>query len=154
MSCQIRAYQSDDEQDVLNIFRENTPEYFSPEEEKDLIYYLQNEIEDYFVAEINGKTAGAGGINYSRDKTIGHLSWAMVAPEYHRQGIGTLITSHRIRLLQQTETIATIYVRTSQKVFGFYEKSGFLLTGIVKDYWAPGFDMYDMIYTGCKAQGH
>lgn len=146
MSCLLRAYQPNDEQSVLDIFWKNTPEYFSPDEEKGLIYYLQNEIEDYFVAEIDGKIVGAGGINYSQNKTIGHLSWAMIAPEYHGQGIGTLITSYRIQLLQQSETISTIHVRTSQKVFGFYEKAGFRLTKIVKDYWAPGFDMYDMIY--------
>lgn len=146
MPCLIRTYQSNDEQAVLDIFWKNTPEFFSPDEEADLIFYLQNEIEDYFVAEFDGKVIGAGGINYSKENSIGHLSWAMIVPEYHGQGIGSLITSYRIQHLQQTNAITTIHVRTSQKVFKFYEKAGFQLTKIVEDYWAPGFDMYDMIY--------
>jgi len=37
-------------------------------------------------------------------------------------------------------------VRTSQFVYGFYEKHGFELKKVVKNYWAQGFDLYDMEY--------
>lgn len=142
----IRSYNKNDYDSVLNILRKNTPEYFSPDEEKDLIFYLDHEIEDYFVVEADGKVIGAGGINYSKDKTQGHFSWAMVDPDFQGKGIGKLISTHRLQILTDNPQILEIFVRTSQLVYGFYEKQGFHLTKIVKDYWAPGFDLYDMKY--------
>ncbi len=55
----IREYKNSDKEVVLNLLRLNTPKYFSPDEEKDLIYYLENEIDYYFVLEINNQIVGA-----------------------------------------------------------------------------------------------
>ena len=44
------------------------------------------------------------------------------------------------------QEIDAIIVRTSQLVFKFYEKHGFEVIEIVKDYWAKDFDLYYMIY--------
>jgi hypothetical protein len=41
----IRPYNISDKEALLRILKLNTPKYFSPEEEVDLVYYLQNEIE-------------------------------------------------------------------------------------------------------------
>ena len=45
-----------------------------------------------------------------------------------------------------SSSVRRITVRTSQLAFGFYEKRGFELKGIEKDYWAEGFDLYRMEY--------
>lgn len=53
---------------------------------------------------------------------------------------------HRIDKLNSIDSIKKITVRTSQVTYKFYEKQGFELFEIIKDYWADGFDMYNMEY--------
>lgn len=53
---------------------------------------------------------------------------------------------YRIEKLRSIDSIQKITVRTSQVAYKFYEKQGFELIEIIKDYWAEGFDMYSMEY--------
>lgn len=142
----IREYTLHDKKAVLNILRLNTPQYFSPEEEKDLIHYLDSEIDHYFVLELDNQIVGSGGINFPEDKTIGLISWGIIHPDYQKKSLGTALLKHRIEKLKEFNTIEQIVVRTSQVVYKFYEKSGFEIIEIVKDYWAKGFDLYKMKY--------
>ena len=143
----IRDYKKQDEEIVLNLLRLNTPAYFSPAEEKDLIYYLNNEIERYFVMELNNELIGCGGINFSEDKTLGKISWDILHPDHQGKGFGTLLLDHRITELNKIDSVKKITVRTSQLAYKFYKKSGFKLVETVKDYWANGFDLYLMEYS-------
>ena len=70
----IREFTKEDKSNVLDLFRMNTPAFFSPEEEKDLIFYLENEIEKYYVVLLDGKVAGCGGINFKENGAVGLLS--------------------------------------------------------------------------------
>ena len=142
----VRAYQPGDKQVVLHLLKLNTPGYFAPEEEKDLVHYLDHEIEQYFVVEVNKEVVGCGGINLADNKTTGKISWDIMHPGFQGKGLGTLLLHHRIDVLKKTKGIKKITVRTSQVAYRFYEKSGFVLTGKVKDYWAEGFDLYGMEY--------
>ena len=60
--------------------------------------------------------------------------------------MGTKLLKYRIDKLNSIDEIQKITVRTSQVAYLFYEKQGFELFEIIKDYWAPGFDMYNMEY--------
>ncbi|MBK9639247.1 MAG: GNAT family N-acetyltransferase [Bacteroidetes bacterium] len=142
----IRDFVQDDRKNVLELFRMNTPTFFSPEEEDDLIYYLDNEIEKYFVVQLDEKIVGCGGINFKDDGAIGLLSWDFLHPQVQRQGVGTILLKHRINILKSIPTVKKIKVRTSQHAYTFYEKGGFELIEKVKDYWAVGFDLYLMEY--------
>ncbi len=138
----IRPYSKEDKSQVLGIMAECIPTYFAPEELPELEYYLEHEIEHYFVAEIYGEIVGAGGINI--DGTVGKISWDFVKPNLHGKGIGKTLLEHRITLLKGIQNVSTIRVRTSQVVYQFYERNGFVLRSVQKDYWAPGFDLYLM----------
>lgn len=142
----IRAYNSNDKSTVLAILRLNTPNYFSTEEEAGFIHFLDHEIEVYYVTLLNDKIVGAGGINFNQQLKKGILSWGMIHPDYQRMSIGSTLLKHRIEVLKNRQEIDAIIVRTSQLVFKFYEKHGFEVTEIVKDYWAKGFDLYNMIF--------
>lgn len=140
----IRKYRVSDKLEVINLLKQNTPKYFAPEEEKDLIYYLENEIEDYFVTETNNELIGAGGINLKGTISTGYISWDFIHPDHQGKGIGSLLLKHRIKILKENSAVEKIIVRTTQHVFKFYEKCGFQLIEKTKDYWAEGFDLYEM----------
>ena len=145
-SITIREYKSIDKSTVMNLIRLNTPEYFAPEEEDDFSNYLDNERELYYVLLFNEKIVGCGGINFAENKTIGKISWDILHPEYQGKSLGTRLLEYRIEKLESIKSVQKITVRTSQVAYQFYEKQGFELKEIKKDYWAKGFDMYKMEY--------
>lgn len=144
-SFHIRAYQDFDQESVLSIFRLNTPRYFSPEEENDLIRFLEKEIAFYFVVESSGQVVGSGGINFQENHSIGILSWDLFHPDFQRKSLGTELLKFRIQKLSELN-ILRIRVRTSQLVYTIYQKNGFQLKEVVEDYWAAGIDLYLMEY--------
>jgi ribosomal-protein-alanine N-acetyltransferase len=142
----IREYQSKDKNEVINLLRLNTPEYFAVDEEEDLNKYLETEIELYYVLLYDQKIVGCGGINFVNNNISGRISWDIIHPDHQGKSLGTKLLKHRIDKLNSIEGIDKITVRTSQFAYKFYEKQGFELIEIKKDYWAEGFDMYNMEY--------
>ena len=140
----IRPYEKSDKTDVINLFRLNTPSYFSTEEEDDLIYFLENEREQYYVVSINEEIVGCGGYNFSEDKSIGVICWDIVHPNFQGKSVGRNLLNYRITQIKNVNSIRKITVRTSQLVYRFYEKQGFVLLEIVHDYWSKGFHLYRM----------
>ena len=145
-SITIREYKSIDKSTVINLIKLNTPKYFAPEEENDFSNYLDNERELYYVLLFNEKIVGCGGINFAENKTIGKISWDILHPEYQGKSLGTRLLEYIIEKLESIKSVQKITVRTSQVAYQFYEKQGFELKEIKKDYWAKGFDMYKMEY--------
>ena len=142
----IRKYEPSDKPRLLEILKTNIPDYFAESELSDLEEYLDHKVELYFVAELNGAITGAGGINIDTDRRTGKISWDYIDRKNHGAGIGRALLQHRLRLLLAMNTIEHITVRTSQVAYRFYEKNGFVLREVVKDYWAEGFDLYSMEY--------
>lgn len=141
----IRKYNSSDRDKIIQLFRRNTPLYFHPTEEADLVHYLDYQIEDYFVFENNKEILGAGGINYEMESKTAIISWDFIHPSHHRKGIGRLLMERRLDHIQSKKYFNKIKVRTSQLSYKFYEKLGFQLKEIKLDYWQKGFDLYLMI---------
>lgn len=140
----IRKYVSEDQPLLIELLRENTPKYFSESEEHDFITYLNTEIEDYFVVELNKVIVGCGGINYEEKKAKSIISWDIISSNHQGVGIGSSLLQHRLDVIKANELIKTVIVRTSQHVFPFYEKHGFDLKYTKEDYWEKGFDLYYM----------
>ena len=140
----IRSYDSNDRQEVIALLRSNTPNFFAPSEEDDLKEYLDTEIEDYFVVEENREIIGSGGINYLPEQKMARISWDIIRSDSQGKGIGRKLLEHRIHYLNKNEWIDLITVRTSQLTHQFYEKIGFRLIEVKKDFWAIGFDLYYM----------
>ncbi|WP_297904791.1 GNAT family N-acetyltransferase [uncultured Parabacteroides sp.] len=142
----IREYRTADREAVMNLIRLNIPTYFAAEEELDLARYLDEEVELYYVLLFDGTIVGCGGINFADNRTTGRISWDIVHPAYQGKSLGTRLLRYRIEKLKSIDSIQKITVRTSQLVYKFYEKQGFVLLETQKDYWAAGLDMYKMEY--------
>lgn len=142
----IRPYSPSDDPALLELLRLNIPQYFAESEKADLIEYLANHIDHYYIVEIDKMIKGCGGFNRTPDNKRGVLSWDIIHPDAQGKGIGSTLAKFRIAEMQKLG-VAEIGVRTSQHVYKFYEKMGFTLKEIVKDYWAEGFDLYDMEFT-------
>ncbi|PWJ42313.1 GNAT family N-acetyltransferase [Sediminitomix flava] len=140
----IRKYTPKDKNELLKLFRLNSPKYFDSSEEVDFEDYLEHEIEDYFIYETNNQIIGCGGINYFLEGGIARISWDIIHPEFHGKGIGKKLTENRLSIIRENKDIQKIIVRTSQIVYPFYEKMGFELEKVVKDFWAENYDLYQM----------
>ena len=149
-SITIREYLPTDKEAVLNLIKWNTPDYFADKEADDFSRYLDKEIEMYYVLLVDRKVVGCGGINFAENKTIGKISWDIIHPDFQGKSLGTKLLKYRIEVLRTIPGIQKITVRTSQVAYKFYEKQGFTLNEIKKDYWAEGFDMYSMEYEGYR----
>ena len=139
---EIKKYTDSDKTLVLDLLSTNIPDYFAKSEVDDLIYYLDNFADNYFIVKQGEEVLGSGGFNLTEDGRIARLSWDIVNPAFQRKGIGTYITTYRLQQILKIPTVEIVSVRTSQLVYRFYEKFGLILQEIIPDYWAKGFDMY------------
>lgn len=140
----IRLYTQSDYFKLIELLRLNIPQYFARSEEQDFIDYLHRYALTYYIVEMDGEMVGGGGINYFFESHSARISWDFIHPEYHGQGIGKSMTEYRIEKIKSNSSIQSIVVRTSQLAFRFYEKIGFKVDRVVKDFWAEGFDLYEM----------
>ena len=140
----IRPYADTDREALLHILRLNTPQYFAPEEEADFTEYLDKHLDEYFVVEESGQVIGAGGLNYFDNDTWVRISWDLIHPDFQGKGIGKALTKFRIAEAGKKPALRLIQVRTTQLVYPFYQKLGFELEKVEKDFWAEGFDLYQM----------
>ncbi len=140
----IRPYNINDKNELINLIKLNTPQYFDKTEQASFNNYLENEIETYFVVVEDDKIIGCGGINYENNSTTGIISWDIIHPNFQGKGIVKKLLLHLISEIKKNQLIKIILVRTSQHTDKFYEKGGFKLDFITKDYWAKGFDLYQM----------
>lgn len=140
----IRPYIKDDKEKVIGLLRLNTPLYFHSSEEHDLLAYLEQDADHYFVVEEAGEIIGSGGFNLFPEQKTARISWDIIHPAHHGKGIGKQLTLYRINEIRHNHAVELITVRTTQLVYRFYEKLGFELVKTEKDFWAKGFDLYQL----------
>lgn len=140
----IRRYHPSDKSVVIDIFLQNTPDYFAVEEQLDLEQFLLANGNNYWLIEQDGLIAGCGGIVINEELNEGRIAWDFLSPDFHGQGLGRKLTEFRLTEIRKTPSVQRIVVRTSQLAYQFYAKFGFQTEKIAKDYWAPGLDLYAM----------
>jgi [ribosomal protein S18]-alanine N-acetyltransferase len=151
---QIRPYRITDKQTCLSAFASNIPLYFATHELALFDSFLTNfEKEDeaflarmsYSVIELAGNVIGCGGFGFKeQDKTV-TFAWGLVDQAFHKQGYGVMLLKYRLDLIKTMYPKAQVLVDTTQFSFSFFQKYGFRTTKITPDYYAKGYDRYDMV---------
>ncbi|MCC6412496.1 MAG: GNAT family N-acetyltransferase [Saprospiraceae bacterium] len=140
----IRPYNPSDHDALLDVLKRNVPANFAPEEVGDFEQYLVLHGDHYQVFEHDGKVVGGSGYNVLPETKEGRISWIFFDPEYAGKGLGKQLTYHVLGILKDEPEVDKLVVRTSQMASPFFEKFGFKLTDVQKDYWAEGIDLYYM----------
>ena len=143
-SFMIRLSKHSDRDVLIQNMKSNVPQYFAESEIVEFMDYLNEHAEHYYVYEDHGIIIGSGGINYFLDEGMARISWDIIHTAHQNRGIGKQLVLYRINEIKKIPKIKFVIVRTSQMVYPFYQQLGFQLEFITKDYWAKGFDLYQM----------
>jgi N-acetylglutamate synthase-like GNAT family acetyltransferase len=152
----IRPYRAADKQACLDAFKSNMPESFTLSEMSDFEIWLDEQTsteasnddtiaEQYFVAEKDHHVVGCGGYYIDLARKEGTMTWGLVNKTNQKQSIGKELFQYRLQAIHSICSQCTVYLDTTQHVYRFFAKWGFVITKITKDYYAKGLDRYDMI---------
>lgn len=146
MKIEIKKYSDEYLEQVLELMRMNTPAFFAPEEETEFHYFLTEERLPYYILLFADKVIGSGGFAINPDQSSVSLCWDIIHPDFQGKRLGKKLLDYRLEIIKSIRNVTDIFVRTSQFVYLFYEKNGFVLFDTCKDFWAKGYDLYHMKY--------
>jgi N-acetylglutamate synthase-like GNAT family acetyltransferase len=139
----IRAYETKDREACLGLFKSNIPKFFLPEEVAGFEEYLEKHTrENYWVLESSNTILACGGIGIRGNE--GRLHYGMVANDWHKKGIGSLLLNFRIGKLIDNPEIKVISLDTSQHNPRFFARFGFVQTSVKENGYGNGLHRHDM----------
>lgn len=150
----IRKYNKADKESCVIAFKSNVPLYFTEEEITDFENFLdrlENGTDDanlsntyFFVVVLNENVIGCGGFgDRYNDNTIS-LAWGLIHKDFHKRGFGKKLLLHRLEQIKKIYPSSPVVIDTTQFSFSFFEKYGFVITKITRDYYTEGMHRYDM----------
>ncbi|WP_109301447.1 GNAT family N-acetyltransferase [Aquimarina sp. AU474] len=140
----IRPYKTSDKEQLIEVFNLNIPKFFDPKEVLDFKEYLQNHSDTYLTIEYDNKIVGGTGYHIKETDKSGRITWVFFHPNYAGRGLGKKSIDYCLEILKTNQLIEKIVVTTSQLAYAFFEKFGFQLMSIEKNYWGQGLDLYVM----------
>lgn len=140
----IKPYSSAHKKELIEIFKKNIPSYFALKELAYFEDYLERFSETYCTIFDGNNIAGGIGFQISTAKNEGSITWVFLNPVAMNKGLGRTASEYCIERIKENKSITKIMVRTSQFAYLFFEKLGFKLIHKIDDYWAEGFDLFEM----------
>jgi len=143
-SIVIRPYSKEDRSALLSILKKNVPRYFHEDEVEDFEKFIDKHGAIYFTVLYENQIAG--GVSWTsriKEKTA-MIAWIFFDPECQGKGLGRESINFCLSAMSKVNEVEKFRVRTSQLVYPFFEKFGFKTIYVEQDYWAKGFDLYDM----------
>ncbi len=143
----FRAYAPTDFERCMEIFDENCPEFFAPNERSEFADFLEASPRGYEVCELDGRVVGAFGVVADRSAEAGalgsellHLRWIMIHPEAQGRGVGSAV-------MDRVERIADarpVRIAASHRSAPFFARFGAEELTTTEDGWGPGMHRVDM----------
>jgi N-acetylglutamate synthase-like GNAT family acetyltransferase len=140
----IRSYHPSDKESLIDILQLNVPKYFDAAEVNEFINYLALKSDTYLIIEHENKIVGGVGYEIRESDRSGRINWIFLHPGYSGIGLGIQAVEHCLAILRSDAAVKKLTIRTSQLVSQFFEKFGYQLIKVEKDYWAKGLDLYLM----------
>ncbi len=140
----VRPYAIGDKNACLALFDSNVPDFFDPTERHLFVDFLDQPAGPFFCIEQDGRIVGCGGYAIA-DRGQALFTWGMVNQAHHGDGLGRLLTEHRLQEIVKAGDYKEAELSTTPRVSTFFEKFGFVETGREKDGFAPGMDKVLMI---------
>ena len=153
---EIKQYTREHHKRCIEICESNTPRYFSADEWEGLEIWLtgqdeartaykNTEAEFFYVLEDDGIVVGCGGFYIVKGEPIANLVWGMVHSDMHNRGFGTQVFEYRISQIKSKYPEHRVILDTTQHTYKFFEKQGFCVAQIRKDFYGVGLDRHDMV---------
>ncbi len=140
----LHPYNPSRKLELIQLFKTNVPKFFDPSEVHDFETYLEDNGSDYFTIEVENKLVGGIGIYINNEEANGGITWIFINPSMSGKGIGKKAVDHCLEILSANHRLKKLVINTSQHAFGFFEKFGFSLVEIKKNYWGKDLDLYKM----------
>lgn len=148
MKIEIRPYQKTDKEACIAAFLTNTPKYFTEKESQDYGPWLDEKAFapnlHYYVLTCDNKVVACGGFVYQQEDNQVIFVWGLVDRAQHRNGFGKRLVEFRLREINKLYPGVPVRLDTTQFSFPFFQKLGFTIDKITSNYYAPGYDRYDM----------
>jgi GNAT superfamily N-acetyltransferase len=127
----------------LELFDQNCPGYFAPNEKADYQAYLSSRPACYKLCLSEERLMAAFGVEIEEGGRRGRITWIMVSPASSGRGVGA-------RMMQFAQQIATrwnldiIDIAASHLSEPFFSKFGAVRVGFQKEGWGEGMHRVDM----------
>ena len=131
------------------MFDSNLPTFFTVDERIEFEDYLERLPGPQWVIESNSNSivASGGWAPSRKGASVANLCWGMVLCGHHRTGLGRLLLRARLADIANHPEIVSIEMNTSQHSCGFFQREGFAIDRVQKDFFAKGLDRYEMSLT-------
>ena len=142
----IRKYRPENFNHCVSIFKTNTPTFFDYSEQSLFEnYLLKKDIKYYVLFNEQNIIVGSGGYGYNDTIQTVDFCWGMIDFNYHNKGFGMALLNYRVLQIAIDFPKTNISLNTSQHTFKFFERFGFQVEKITKNYYRKGLHRYDMI---------
>lgn len=134
-------------------FKSNMPRFFAAAELDDYSRWLDGLIarhqpeagaDNYFVAVSGDRVVGCGGFHLDLEKREATMAWGLISSRHHKKGWGKKLFLHRLHVIRSLCPPCKVILDTTQHSFPFFEKFGFEVVQVTKDFYGEGLDRYDM----------
>lgn len=144
----LREYRDEDRDVLVRILKQNVPRYFAEGDVHDFEHYLDEKLWDrhYVYLDDRSDVVGCAGF-YRKDEGVIGLAYMFFRPssvgaEVIRPEFDRYLSRVKAELCPEGDV--AFVLNTTPRVSAFLKRFGFVVTDVVEDGYAEGYDMVNM----------